>query len=170
LTTNLVFVIIYCFIFICLWRYFTKTSSAKAKGRKLQQQVRDDLLTTVSEFGMVSGDIESRSMGASGEDLMFSPSMRRVFNSYIECKNQEALNVIAEFQKHFQKYQEKGLPLLVHKKNRTEVLVTMRWKDFLQILTKALPFNGNDDRQKTKEIIHADIPPGDCGLPSIQIQ
>ena len=44
-----------------------KTQSAKAKGRRLQQWFRDLL---VSKLGIHKEDIESRSMGAGGEDLI----------------------------------------------------------------------------------------------------
>ena len=46
-----------------------KTQSAKAKGRKLQQWVRDQL---IEQLNVHPEDIESRSMGAGGEDLILS--------------------------------------------------------------------------------------------------
>ena len=53
-----------------------KTQSAKAKGRRLQQWVRDQLI----EHLMVNEeDVESRSMGASGEDLIMARDARRKF-------------------------------------------------------------------------------------------
>ena len=42
-----------------------KTQSAKAKGRKLQQWVRDQI---IEQLEVHPEDIESRSMGAGGED------------------------------------------------------------------------------------------------------
>ena len=50
-----------------------KTQSAKAKGRRLQQWVRNLL---IEELEVHPEDIESRSMGAGGEDLI----MARDFN------------------------------------------------------------------------------------------
>ena len=44
-----------------------KTQSAKAKGRRLQQWVRDQL---IEQLEVHPEDIESRSMGAGGEDLI----------------------------------------------------------------------------------------------------
>ena len=44
-----------------------KTQSAKAKGRRLQQWVRDQL---IEKLEVHPEDIESRSMGAGGEDLI----------------------------------------------------------------------------------------------------
>ena len=43
-----------------------KPQSAKAKGRNLQKWVRDQL---IEELDIHPEDIESRSMGAGGEDL-----------------------------------------------------------------------------------------------------
>ena len=45
-----------------------KTRSAKQKGRRLQQNVRDLLLEALSEY-LEEDDIRSTSMGAPGEDL-----------------------------------------------------------------------------------------------------
>ena len=46
-----------------------KPQSAKAKGRKLQQWVRDQL---IEHRNIHPEDIESRSMGAGGEDLIMA--------------------------------------------------------------------------------------------------
>ena len=50
-----------------------KTQSAKAKGRRFQQWVRDKLIDILS---INEEDIESRSMGASGEDLIMAQMAR----------------------------------------------------------------------------------------------
>ena len=67
-----------------------KPQSAKAKGRKFQQWVRDQL---IENRNIHPEDIESRSMGAGGEDLIMARDARQKFPSSIECKNQEKLNV-----------------------------------------------------------------------------
>ena len=46
-----------------------KAQSAKAKGRRLQQWVRDQL---IEQLEVHPEDIESRSMGAGGEDLIMA--------------------------------------------------------------------------------------------------
>lgn len=61
-----------------------KTSSAKAKGRKHQQAIRDAILAKFPQLG--EGDIESRSMGSGGVDLMFSPLARHHLPISIEAK------------------------------------------------------------------------------------
>ena len=67
-----------------------KTQSAKAKGRKLQQWVRDQI---IEQLEVHPEDIESRSMGAGGEDLIMARAAREKFPFSIECKNVEKLNV-----------------------------------------------------------------------------
>ena len=54
-----------------------KTRSAKQKGRRLQQNVRDLLLEALSEY-LEEDDIRSTSMGAPGEDLLLSPLARKI--------------------------------------------------------------------------------------------
>ena len=50
-----------------------KTQSAKAKGRRFQQWVRDQL---IEKLEVHPEDVESRSMGAGGEDLIMAPAAR----------------------------------------------------------------------------------------------
>ena len=69
-----------------------KTSSAKAKGRKLQDLVRDRLRSVYTEI-LETNDIESQVMGMSGEDIVLSPAAKRVIPYSFECKNQERLNL-----------------------------------------------------------------------------
>ena len=53
-----------------------KPQSAKAKGRRLQQDVRKRL---IEELDVHPEDIESRSMGAGGEDLIMARAALRSF-------------------------------------------------------------------------------------------
>lgn len=62
-----------------------KPSSAKAKGRKHQQWVRDRILETFP--GLEPDDVRSTSMGAGGEDIQLSPAARRAFPYSVECKS-----------------------------------------------------------------------------------
>ena len=65
-----------------------KPSSAKAKGRNLQKWVRDQL---IEQLEIHPEDIESRSMGAGGEDLIMARAARTKFPFSIECKNCEQI-------------------------------------------------------------------------------
>ena len=60
-------------------------SSAKAKGRRLQQWARDLILKTWPS--LEPDDVKSTSMGAGGEDVLLSPAARRLCPLSIECKN-----------------------------------------------------------------------------------
>ncbi len=114
-----------------------KTASAKAKGRKLQQLVRDQLRLILKSFDstIVDDDVESRGMGQNGVDVILSPAAKRILPLDIECKAQEACNVTTEFWDHFGKYKSKPtVKLLIHRRNHTEALVTIRWEDFVKFL------------------------------------
>ena len=71
-----------------------KTASAKAKGRALQQYVRDRIMETYP--WLREGDVESRSMGASGVDVMLSPAAREVFPISVEAKKTKKVPSKAE--------------------------------------------------------------------------
>lgn len=110
-----------------------KSSSAKAKGRRLQQHVRDRL---TEFFGWAEGDCESRSMGAGGTDLLLSPRARQEFPFAVECKNVESINVHASFAQAVEHANKTDWahPLLVFSRNRTEPLVVLTFEHFLEIL------------------------------------
>ena len=106
-----------------------KTSSAKAKGRKLQQWFRDLL---IEKLNVHPEDIESRSMGAGGEDLIMSRAARKKFPYSIECKNQEAVNVWKSYE---QAKENSGdyEPIVVLKRNNTKPLVLVDADYFVRL-------------------------------------
>lgn len=108
-----------------------KTQSAKAKGRKLQQWVRDLILESFTD--LEPDDVRSTSMGAGGEDVLLSPAARRHFPFSIECKNVEKLNVWAAYEQAEANSGENE-PLLVMKKNRKKPLVVLDAEAFLELL------------------------------------
>ena len=69
----------------------------KSKGRRLQKWVRE---LTPEKLNIHEEDIESRSMGASGEDLITLKTAREKFPYSIECKNQEKLNIWSHTNMH----------------------------------------------------------------------
>ena len=112
------------------------TASRKAKGRRLQQRIRDDLRKLGKGYraDFKDGDVESRPMGCCGTDVVLSPMAQIVFPFDIEAKNCESLNVSTIFWEHYGKYpNSKRLKMLIHAKNHTEPTVTMRWSDFLKV-------------------------------------
>jgi hypothetical protein len=114
------------------------TSSAKQKGRLLQQKVCALLHTWFNSFGLAPDDFLSRSMGANGVDVILSPHAKRVVGDLaIECKNKETINVAAEFKANADKYPN-SIPILFHKKNKYPVLATLNANDLMEILRDAV--------------------------------
>lgn len=69
-----------------------RPQSAKAKGRRLQQELVAAILATF-DAQLQPDDVTSRSMGAGGCDVLISPAARRCFPFAPECKNTESLNI-----------------------------------------------------------------------------
>ena len=109
-----------------------KTQSAKAKGRRFQQWVRDKLIEVLN---IHPEDIESRSMGAGGEDLIMARAAREKFPYSIECKNQESLNIWKSYE---QAQQNSGNyePIVVIKRNNIKPLVLVDADYFVELHKK----------------------------------
>ena len=109
-----------------------RTQSKKAKGRRLQQWVRDLL---IEKLEVHPEDIESRSMGAGGEDLIMSRSAREKFPYSIECKNQESLNIWKSYE---QAQQNSGNyePIVVLKRNNVKPIVLVDADYFVELHKK----------------------------------
>ena len=67
-------------------------------------------------------DIESRSMGAGGEDLIMARSARKKFPYSIECKNQEKVNIWDAYEQA-EENSKNYEPIVVLKRNNTKPLV-----------------------------------------------
>ena len=109
-----------------------KTSSAKAKGRRLQQWFRDLL---IEKLDIHPEDIESRSMGAGGEDLIMARAAREKFPYSIECKNQESVNLWKSYdqaQENSKDYE----PVVVLKRNNSKPLVLVDAEYFVKLHEK----------------------------------
>ena len=107
--------------------------SAKAKGRKLQQLVRDALIKT---FDLKADDVRSTSMGAGGEDVQLSSYARLRFPYSVECKNNAKHAVYKLYQ---QAVENSGghTPLLVIKQNLSKPLAVLDFEDFLKLVKEA---------------------------------
>ena len=109
-----------------------KTSSAKAKGRNLQKKVRELLIELLK---VDPEDIESRSMGASGEDLIMAKAARNLFPYSIECKNQEKINVWSAYKQATDNC-KCYIPLAVIKKNNHKPLAVVDLETFILLNRK----------------------------------
>ena len=110
-----------------------KASSAKAKGRRLQQAVRDAILTQYPK--LEPDDVRSTSMGAGGEDVQLSPAARKLFPYSIECKN---LAKIAVYNYYTQAETNSGKyePLVVIKQNRSKPLAVIDFDHFMDLIRR----------------------------------
>ena len=107
-----------------------RTQSRKAKARRLQQKFMQLL---IEKLDIDPEDIESRSMGARGEDLIMSKAARNKFPFSVECKNQERMNIWSAWE---QANDNRGIyePLVVIKKNGVSPLVVVDAENFLEII------------------------------------
>jgi len=115
-----------------------KTSSAKAKGRKLQQLVAKK----ISELtGIPHGKdclIESREMGQSGVDVKLIGEARDKFPFSIECKNCEKWTMSSFIDQAKSNIMPDTMWLLVMGKNRAKPVVCMDLDDFFEIISNNL--------------------------------
>ncbi len=110
-----------------------KTSSRKAKGRRLQQWVRDYILFLYSDM-LDADDVRSTPMGVTGEDIQLSPHARcHLMQIQIECKNHKKITNIWD---HYKQAKQHGNyePVLVIKENREKPLVVVDAKFFFHLL------------------------------------
>ena len=113
-----------------------KTQSAKAKGRRLQQWVRDQL---IEKLEVHPEDVESRSMGAGGEDLIMARgNSREKFPYSVECKNQEKVNVWESYSQAVENSKDYE-PVVVIKRNNHKPLVVVDVEYFVGLHKGDIP-------------------------------
>ena len=110
-----------------------KTRSAKNKGKRLQNRVRDLLLETFSD--LEPDDIRSAIMGETGEDIKLSPAARRLIPYSFECKNQEKINIWDSLQ---QAEENCGVydPVLIFKRNRSKTYAVINIEKFIELINE----------------------------------
>ena len=107
--------------------------SAKAKGRRAVCELRDKLLTHKPE--LQSNDIIKPVGTVPGADLILSPHALTFYPFTFEVKNQEKLNIWDSIKQSESHALHTGMtPVLVFKRNNTELYVTMRLEDWLKLL------------------------------------
>jgi len=108
-----------------------KTASGKAKGRKLQQVVRDKILEAFPV--LEPDDVKSTSMGAGGEDVQLSPAARKLMPYSIECKARASISVYAWYQQAKTNAPKGMEPLLVIKQNYGKPLVVVDLDHYMEL-------------------------------------
>lgn len=100
-----------------------KTSSCKAKGRSLQQLVRDMILSTFKKLH--PDDVKSTSMGAQGEDVQLSPAARKLFPFSVECKAYKTFAIYTHYEQAKANCPKGSQPLLIIKGNHKKPLAVV---------------------------------------------
>ena len=110
-----------------------KPRSAKNKGKRLQNKIRDLILEKFDS--LEPDDVRSITMGDSGEDILLSPAARRLFPFSVECKNQEKLNIWSAL---VQAEDNSGnhTPLVIFKRNRTKTYAVLEFDKLLELLNE----------------------------------
>ena len=111
-----------------------KPRSAKNKGKRLQNKVRDIILEKFDK--LEPDDVRSITMGDAGEDILLSPAARRLFPFSVECKAQESLSIWSALQQA-ESNAGKHIPLLVFKRNRSKTYAVLEFKELLKLLNES---------------------------------
>lgn len=118
------------------------TASRKNKGRKLQQHVASKILELYPE--LTERDVVSVPMGMAGDDIRLSELGSNLFPFSVECKNQEKLSIWAALDQS-SKTNRELTPLLVFKRNRSDVYCALKFDDFLKLAKKS---EKNEEKEK----------------------
>lgn len=109
------------------------TQARKAKGRQLQQKVRDAILAAFPN--LEDDDVRSTGMGQGGEDVQLSPAARKLFPYSVECKRNKAFAVYGPYEQA--SANSMGFePLLVIQGDRKKPLVLLDLSHFMELATR----------------------------------
>ena len=109
-----------------------RTSSAKAKGRRACQELQALILRWFPDLS--ARDVRVTPSGSTGEDIQLSEAGTKAFPYAVEVKNQERLNIwqsLLQTNQHAQKL--KLEPLLVFRRNRSDLWVAIRAEHFFEL-------------------------------------
>ena len=116
-----------------------KVSSAKAKGRRLQQWVRDYLHSNLE--GIEKDDITSTPGGVNGPDIGLSPLARKLFPWTVECKSRSSFSVYEALEQAERNLIKNTKPIAILKGDRKQPLALLYAEDLLEILTCSMTKN-----------------------------
>ena len=108
--------------------------SAKAKGRKLQQWVRDLILS--NHRSLEPDDVRSTSSGAGGEDILLSPRARAILPVSIECKNHNSMALYHWYDQAVMNAPKGTEPIVVAKANHRHPVVIVDAEYFFKQFKK----------------------------------
>lgn len=100
-----------------------RPASSKAKGRRLQQWVRDLILK--NHPSLEPDDVKSTAMGQGGEDVQLSPAARKIVPLSIECKARSNIAVYSWYAQAVANCPKRAEPVVVVKADRRKPLVVV---------------------------------------------
>ena len=109
----------------------TNVRSIKAKGRRLQNFVRDLLRKAFPS--LEEDDIKSQTMGMPGEDIVLSPAGKKAIPYSFECKNVEKLNVWSAIEQATDNAEDRN-PVVVIKRNRTIAYAVIKLEHLIELI------------------------------------
>jgi hypothetical protein len=110
-----------------------RPQSAKAKGRRKQQEIADILRSFLC---LDETDIKSLPMGSPGIDLWMSAAAIEKLPISFEVKCQESLNIWSALEQAERNNLPHTLPALVFSRNRSSNYIAMGFLDFLQLIKR----------------------------------
>lgn len=128
-----------------------RPQSCKAKGRRLQQKIVEDILTAFPS--LKQDDVFSTSMGCGGEDVKMSPATRNLLPLSIEAKNQEKLNVWDAYSQAESNCPANITPCVIFKKNNTKTFAMIPWDKLLSLYVEISKNTSLGKRKRMKEIV-----------------
>ena len=108
-----------------------RTKSVKAKGRRLQNMLRDALRSAFPKLH--DDDIKSQTMGMPGIDIVLSPKARKFIPYSFECKNKERMDLWKSLQQAEDNAGE-GIPVLVLKRNKSKTYAVIEINQFIGLI------------------------------------
>ena len=106
-------------------------ASRKAKGRNLQQAVRDKLLEAFPTLS--SDDVVSVPASVNGRDIMLSKEAQKAIPYSIECKNQEKLNIWSALEQAEDNAKDLT-PVLIFKRNRSKTYAVIDIDEYIELI------------------------------------
>ena len=104
--------------------------SVKAKGRVLQNLVRDKLHKL---FPKLTKDIQSQTMGMKGMDIVLTPMARKKIPYAFECKNVERFDLWKTWEQAEENAEELS-PVVIVKKNKKKPKAIIDLELFLELI------------------------------------
>tara|TARA_R110002020_G_scaffold158806_1_gene342198 strand:+ start:638 stop:997 length:360 start_codon:yes stop_codon:yes gene_type:complete len=109
------------------------TRSKKAKGRRLQNWVKDKLLSTFPS--LTEDDVSGSIMGETGVDIKLSTRAKELIPYSIECKNKETFKGIYDIMVQANHHiKENETAIAVIKMNQRDPLVIVDAEHFIDLI------------------------------------